>query len=1428
MKSYSRSINKLLLFTGSFIIGATSSHAAGLQLAEAPLFLRDQTFPNVMINLSVETPMGGAAYNDQPNDDTGCGGRESVTVTVSNADGSTETKTINVGTCYFPNETYLGHFDSDKCYTYVNAPTVWTIEGKDSEELNGENGAAINAIDGNTNTIWHTEWDNSDPPHPHYIEIDLGQTEEVTGFIYTPRDNNGNGTIDGYKIYVETNSLSNALGSNPINDNVLNGRTPVASGNFDYSNYSEQTITFASSKQGRYVTLVSYSALGSKVWASAAEVTPIVNSPSSDYFKPVSLASATHTCDGSQWSGNFLNWSTMTAMDAFIHTMTGGNRISDTISETILRRARKHNNNNWFPTKRTYTDANGNGNVIPSSVTPYSAGTLDIDNTDFGFDAYSVDADGNKTLLDSFTVAVSVCDSNISGIPTLEDALEENCVAYTDSQGNVYYKPEGLIQEQANNMRFSVIGYAFDSDIQRHGGVLRANSKHVGPNNPDGSLNAIAEYGEDGILIKDPENLTSQAGVDYSGIINYINKFSDYGYKVYDPVSELFYETIRYFKNLDPTPEYHTNLSAAEHGGFPVITQWDDPIQHECQSNFIVAINDAYPWRDKRLPYTHFTCDLGDDYPGNSLAQDCGQPSNPDTDINVRELTNEVGSMQRIGNNLGERLAPAVACTSSSCSTSANGRENSYYLAGLAYYANTEDLRSESSLPGEQTITTFMIDTQEYQSSPLIGQYNPLWLTGKYGGFYDENGDDTPDLEEWDANGDGEPDNYVLVSQPEDMINALSNAFNTIEDTVGTASAVSFEAASLAANNHLFQAIFNTLNWTGNLKSIAINADGTLGATAWETDQAGRFPAEPNREIFTWDNEATIPEGIEFKWSDVNSTQQGHLNNDENLLDYLRGDDSNEIDPINGTGVFRIRYGLMGDIVNSSPVFVGESNLPYTLLPGDEGADYASFSPQSNRRKMVYVGANDGMMHAFDADTGIERFVYVPNKIFPELKHLANPIYAHQYYVNGPLHAGDAYDVNNNNAWSTILVGALGAGGRALFAMDITDPDDFDENDILWETTNADISHLGFVYGEPQIARLNNGRWAVVTANGYNSDEQSAVLIIKFLDDGSVITLDTEANLVNTGESNGLGEPLLVDINRDLTVDYVYAGDLLGNVWKFDLSTADSSQWDVAFKSGDTPLPLFVAKDGSNVVQPITSRPAITNNPAGGYVIIVGTGRYFVEGDQLAASSPQVQTLYGIHDDGAVVSSLRDSNGVFPNLVEQTIDYQGAFNGDADIQVRVVSDNTVDYAQNDGWYLDLVAPGTNGQGEMIITRPSVRNKRVILTTFVPSQEICDPETSSWFMEIGAIDGSRSDEVFIDVTDDGHFDQADEVTISNGVDVPVTGLSIGGTVADLANVCQDGDCGVEYAYANTVEGNLERIRRKGVPGALGRHSWLQLK
>ncbi|MCB1777976.1 MAG: pilus assembly protein PilY, partial [Candidatus Competibacteraceae bacterium] len=468
---------------------------------------------------------------------------------------------------------------------------------------------------------------------------------------------------------------------------------------------------------------------------------------------------------------------------------------------------------------------------------------------------------------------------------------------------------------------------------------------------------------------------------------------------------------------------------------------------------------------------------------------------------------------------------------------------------------------------------------------------------------------------------------FFSAAEPDTFADQLAGI---LEDIVtrenSSAASLATNSTKLDTGTSIFQATFNSSNWTGQLISYALDpVYNTVGAANWDTSSAGKIPAVDSRTIY-----GMIGSGkVEFKWSALTAAQQTTLNGlgiTEEVLNWVRGDQSQEMQ--NG-GALRNRQivtadengnplpsaeqysKLLGDIINSDPAYVGKPVINLKHSAWDPTGYGAFLDANQGRTPMLYVGANDGMLHAFNASTGVEQFAFIPNAALANLASLSATNYSHKYFIDGSPIIGDAKIGGN---WKSVLIGTTGAGGRAVFALDVTDPSTpFTESNILWEFTNAD---LGYTIGQPTIGRIGN-TWVAVFGNGYESTSGKAFLFIVNLSDGTLLAKIPTNNY--TG--NGLATPVLIaDQNGSLIA--AYAGDLRGNLWKFDLTNNS-----VLFGGS----PLFTARDGSNNIQPITAPPEVAEHPDGGYLIFFGTGKYFEIGDH-AAGGTTVHSLYGVWD----------------------------------------------------------------------------------------------------------------------------------------------------------------------------------------------------
>lgn len=671
------------------------------------------------------------------------------------------------------------------------------------------------------------------------------------------------------------------------------------------------------------------------------------------------------------------------------------------------------------------------------------------------------------------------------------------------------------------------------------------------------------------------------------------------------------------------------------------------------------------------------------------------------------------------------------------------------YLGGSSTSTPRMDQASRTFTPGTSPAASILRD--------------PLWFAAKWGGYVDRNGNARPDLStEWDANGDGVPDTYFLVQNPLKLRESLRRTLDSIVERSAAAGNVTSNSTSFSSESAVFQSTFNSSNWSGDLLAYSIASAGLGAAPLWRASQ--QVPTPSDRRIFTY----TGGTAREFTWANLSTADKLLLGNSD-VVDFIRGVRTKEFQ--NG-GAFRNRAtdNVLGDIVHSSPHFVKDTNT-------------------------LFVGANDGMLHAFDVATGKERFAYIPSAVIPRLKKLSEPGYLHEFYVDGDIDVSRKSQTSGKN----YLVATLGRGGRGLFGLDVSNPASFGAADVKWEcfftggtvgACNGDVD-LGHMLGRPVIAKLNDGNWGVIVGNGYNSVSGKAALYIFRLDNG---TLLRKIDTLVAGD-NGLASPGVFDADDNGTVDYVYAGDLKGNAWKFDISGSTPAQWKVAHSTGSVPAPLFTACSShpcsATNRQPITAQITTAVNDIQGdpnegkRFVFFGTGSYFRASDP---GDTQTQTWYGIIDEGTPLMGRTE-------LKQRTIIENGTFDGK---KVRIFSE----LAENDmvgkkGWYLDF---NTEAKERIVTSSKLYRFIRpaLVASSIIPVEDPCMPGGRGYVNVIDPFTGARVRMVIFDVNNNNNFgdDKFNNKEISSfdlGVGMPsepvLVGdrLIVGGSDGTMASV-----------------------------------------
>jgi type IV pilus assembly protein PilY1 len=1124
------------------------------------------------------------------------------------------------------------------------------------------------------------------------------------------------------------------------------------------------------------------------------------------HFYPVRFDTKCNQTD--EWSGQYLNWATMQSIDIFRYILTGGYRHVDTSTETWLEKGVQTGQGG---SDNNFSDAVLSSNVVSATPTSWGvlttrigrAGTRMGNTMRFTRDGNlntnnpaiydpAVHGYGSSQTFDDGTtyeasVRAKVC---VTGL------LESNCRQYDSG-----FKPEGLIQANSGNMRYSAFGYINDNSSSSNkrnseGGLMHARMKYVGPDRVDDNNNEQPnpnkEWDENtGVFVANPDPAdasfatpTNNATIANSGVISYINKIgmirSDTEFKRFDNVSELFYTAYRYMKGLGNRSEYidlpsNMNVRASRVGGLPIIdwtaSEADDPMQFECQNNVFLGIGDTNTHPDTRLP--------------------------KDDDAEIAARVTRIVALEGGFSITGGRSA---------------------LIAGLAFDANTKDLRSD--LVGKQTASTYWIDILE---NGLKGRKsNQYWLAAKYGGLKvpdDFNPDSDPiDETMWYTNGetlssgDLRPDNFYVVASAQDMVNGLTQAFSDIQkEQTGNRSSLALNSTTLDAGSATFQAEYTSGIWTGDLNAFTLDENtGALSLTpAWTA--SSKLPQPAARNIKTWNGTAfvefgTTTDGINnTTLTDFLRTHSGTNASAMDVVNYLRGARINEN---NATG-FRVRQGVLGDIVNSQPVFIG--NPKSGLFRGQTfgGSDeYDAWARSLSRTSTVYVGSNDGMLHGFNATTGgansgVETFAYVPKTVIENgLGELANPAYNHRYFVDGELTVADAYDGTN---WRTILVGTLGAGSvaknrsttsNAIFALDVTDPDNIL---FLWEKNSADIPELGNNLGKPVIAQIADGNWSVLLGNGPNSTGSKAHLISINIFTGTETIKATE---MSADTENGLSAVRTWDSDGNGLTDTVYAGDLQGNLWKVTglANTAPAVQ------------KLFQARDASDDPQPITSSPLAGRSPFSQEVwLFFGTGQYLNTSD---LSDTSVQTWYGINDNESTATISRS------DLLERKILLDVPVT--TDVSARVIEAGArEELLGKRGWYIKLLPNGIGpAVGERMVTPNQFQGSALIGNTRIPdASDPCAPTGRGVIMSIDPFTGARLVETFFDLNGDGVFNSGDIVVI-DGVNTVVSGVGLN---TGFSNSSFPG----QKMYIPTDDGEISTLAIQPFTTGASRTSWREL-
>ena len=1062
-----------------------------------------------------------------------------------------------------------------------------------------------------------------------------------------------------------------------------------------------------------------------------------------------------------------------------------------------------------------------------------------------------------------------------------------------------------------------------------------------------------------------------------SSVSTLTTKISNLGPDTWTPLAETYYEITRYFRGLK---------GYQQHTG----SYYDSPVQYRCQQNFVVVLTDGLPTYDNNIPSNPTKdpdvtsgCDSSDGLsstppclpnwdelaPATVLGDSPNFPQfsdgfNPYSSSSTEGHALFLDDLAKFAYEIDLRSDPKK----SGANTSDTGKDN----AGVSF----DDL-SANGIFKKQNLRTytigFAIDSQFLEDSAYYGQ-DPL---------LDASGNTQP--------GVGYPilkkKGYYTANDTQELASAFNEILAGVQQTTGSAAAVAASTGFISKETLLFQAIYDTNNWEGRLKAFQLDpttrqlvVDGSGNPKVlWEAGDKLTNKTYTNRFIMTYGKKggAGNPLGYQFNWANfpaavktdltyVDSAAPLVTTDDKYIYEYILGDRSKEeltssgaVRTVAAGGIFRPRgklvtidvpdplnpgktkkkvvtynSNLLGDIVNSSPVYIGRPNMPYNnhwnesfeyLEPGKtKTTTFTQTAPENavsaekysdfrkhysglgttgydrNKYAMLYVGANDGMLHGFDATTtttgGDEKFAFIPSPVIKNLKGYSEDTYTHKYFADGAPNVIDAFYTATSESsadWHTTLAAGLNNGGQGIYVLNVTDPkNSFAKSDadaaklVQWEFTDKDDPDLGYTYSQPAIVRMANGRWAAVFGNGYNntadndgdgaandSTSGDAVLYIVFLDgpgaDGvwdkgiDYIKIDTGVGLkddidnptnpnydngacapggVATGgtgpidltqsKPNGMSTVTATDTNGDFIADFIYAGDLYGNMWKFDVRSNDPTKWGSLITSASSaPLPLYKARTGA-CPQPITSQPAVIA-AKGSSMVLFGTGKFIetTDNDTNNALSNRIQTFYGLLDTTENDKTpLTHVDKTDTSWLQQKVitgeeygvnrSFTNAQTGDIHKEdTRTTSNNGTNNGSFQSWYMDL--PVT---GERVVYEPFVRgiiNPKVVFVTAIPTNDVCVAGGSSWLMELDARDGSRTKNAVFDLNYDGKLDAADN---SGGGTNVLNGWKLPGIATAPTVIATDT---VDIKVMSTSTGSLE-LKQEGPPDQDGRQSWRQIK
>lgn len=736
-----------------------------------------------------------------------------------------------------------------------------------------------------------------------------------------------------------------------------------------------------------------------------------------------------------------------------------------------------------------------------------------------------------------------------------------------------------------------------------------------------------------------------------------------------------------------------------------LLTGADDPMQYSCQQNFAILSTDGF-WNGSAGYKIDGTSAIGNqDGTAPTPMKDALNKSDTLADVAMYYYETDLRTTActgALGNDVCENNVPGTGKDTN------NKQHMTTFTLGLGVDGSLKYAENYES-GGSADYTALEQGTKNWPDptdAEDLHRVDDLWHAA--------------------VNGHG---TYYSAKTPDTLASGLSKALAGVSARTGAAAAAATSNLEpVAGDNYAYVGQYTTVKWDGEIQAREIDlTSGTLSETPVWSAQAklDALATSDGRTIYAvtggvmkaftstnmgaeiaahyFDAGTTNPNGQLSQYPLLSATDQAQAT-PQSIINYIRGLSEKEDQSGNTYRLFRDREHVLGDIVNSQPVYAKKPPFKYS----DDGyADFAN--DKATRQSAVYVGSNDGMLHAFNGDMGDEMWAFIPSAVLPYLYKLADKNYAnnHRYYVDGPITIGDVCFTPpcTKTTWKTILVGGLNKGGRSYYALDITNPA---SPSLLWEFTTSSDSDIGYSFGNPVITK-RNGTWVVIFTSGYNNtgpgDGKGRLYVVNAKTGAKLSEIITD-NAETDPAKSGIGKinNWVDDTFLDNTTQYVYGGDLEGNIWRFDIVAGTATQLTTLGK---------VAGAGA---QPVTTKPELGEVKSAGVsykVVYVGTGRYLGVDD---ISNTDLQSLYAIKDD------LTNTYGNFrtePDVVEQTMSGNDT--------TRTITANEVKWDKAPGWFVDFDL----SERERVTVDPKLQLGALAVATNIPDPNSCNIGGYSW-------------------------------------------------------------------------------------------------